>query len=106
VQKVPLDIRTGLQDLKGRYPWDLSKLTPDSAHPQLLGSELHYWVTATDGNKGVGESEHYTLHVVDEAQKREELSTEMNELLSGFKSATDDAQSVENDLGDIVYEKK
>ena len=76
----------------------------------MLGTDIRYWVEAADGNNitgpGITDSERYTLHIVDEAAKREELSTEMNEMLSGFKSATDDAQSVENDLGDIVYEKK
>ncbi|HEX4123380.1 MAG TPA: DUF4175 family protein [Tepidisphaeraceae bacterium] len=116
VQSVPIDIQPITQkqgsslDIKGRYVWDLSKLTPLAAHPQLLGTDISYWIEAADGNNisgpGVTDSERYTLHVVDEAAKREELSEEMSEMLSGFQSATDDAQSVENDLGDIVYEKK
>jgi hypothetical protein len=110
VHSVPLKIEPGLQDIKGRYIWDLSQLTPTAAHPQLLDTEIHYWVEAADANNisgpGISDSERYVLHIVDPAQKREELSTEMNEMLSGFKSATDDAQSVENDLGGIVYEKK
>jgi hypothetical protein len=110
VQSVPLKIEQGLTELKGRYLWDLSQLKPTAAHPHLLDTEIIYWVEAADANNitgpGIGESERYVLHIVDPSQKREELSTEMNEMLSGFKSATDDAQSVENDLGDIVYEKK
>jgi hypothetical protein len=110
VQSIPLKIEQGLQDIKGRYIWDLSQLSPTSAHPHLLDTDIRYWVEAADANDvsgpGKSESERYMLHIVDESQKREELSTEMDEMLSGFKSATDDAQSVENDLGDIVYEKK
>jgi hypothetical protein len=75
-----------------------------------VDSTVEYWLEAKDANTltgpGIGLSEHYSVHIVTDAQKRAELAQEEAEILQGIREATENEKSVAATLGDIVLEKK
>ena len=112
VQTVALLISDPLH-AHNRYAWDLGKVSPASTtQPSLEGSTVEYWLEAEDNNNvrasgpGRAKTEKYSLQVVSEEIKREEIARRMAAQIDVIKTGIDDQQSLSDTLGDFVLEKK
>ena len=93
-------------DMKNRYVWDLAGIQP----PVAEGTTLEYWMEAEDTNTvtgpGISDSEHHTIKVVSDIEKKAEV---MNRLMDSLSSITDISQNQEKinkDLGDLIQGKQ
>ena len=92
--------------MKNRYVWDLSSIQP----PLTEGTTVEYWMEAQDGNNvtgpGITESEHHSIKVVSEMEKRAEV---MNRLMDSLNVITDISQKqteVNEQLGEAIEGKQ
>jgi hypothetical protein len=88
-----------------RYVWDLAAVRPALTE----GETLEYWMEARDGNivtgPDIGESEHRTIKVVSDIEKKAEI---MNRLMDSLSTVTDISQNQEKinqDLGAVIQGK-
>src|SRR5277367_1182603 len=79
-KRIEMDLGDGLpQNLQRRYTLDLSTIKP----PLTEGTTIEYWMEARDANDvtgpGIGESEHHTIKVVSEVEKKAEVMRRLME---------------------------
>ncbi len=106
-KRIEMDIGQGHpQNMKNRYVWDLAGIQPPVAEEMTL----EYWMEAEDANNvtgpGVTDSEHHTIKIVSDIEKKAEV---MNRLMDSLSSITDISQSQEKinqDLGTIIQGKQ
>jgi type III secretion system FlhB-like substrate exporter len=77
--------------------------------PLAEETTVEYWMEAQDANNvtgpGVGESEHHTIKIVSEIEKKAEI---MNRLMDSLSTMTDDLhdqEKINKDLGEVIQGK-
>ncbi|MCE0483174.1 MAG: DUF4175 domain-containing protein [Methylacidiphilales bacterium] len=92
-------------DMQRRYELDLSSLKPAVTE----GTTIEYWMEARDANDvngpGIGESEHHTIKVVSEMEKKEEIMRRLMESLSATEDILNTEQKTNQSLGQIIQGK-
>jgi hypothetical protein len=88
-----------------RYVWDLAAVKP----PLTEGTTVEYWMEARDGNNvtgpGIGESEHHTIKVVSDIEKRAEIMNRLMDSLSTVTDISQNQQKINQDLGAVIQGK-
>jgi len=112
-QSIPLDITGEPRSVRNRFEWSLTKLPNNpAAKGSIEGSSIEFWVEAVDNNNvrpsgpGVGDSEHYALRIVSEEVKRAEVAARMAGQIETLKTGIDDEQTLSDQLGTFVKEKR
>jgi len=106
-KQIEMDLAGGHpKDMKNRYVWDLTTIQP----PVSEGNTIEYWMEAADANNitgpGIGDSEHHTIKVVSEVEKKAEV---MNRLMDSLSTITDISQQqdkINQDLGGVIQGKQ
>jgi hypothetical protein len=92
-------------NMKNRYVLDFSTIKP----PLTEGMTLEYWMEAEDGNNvtgpGVTDSEHHTIKIVSEIEKKADIMNRWVDELSTITEISQTQQNVNKDLGDIIQGK-
>jgi hypothetical protein len=90
---------------QGQYQWDLAAVRP----PLTEGTTVEYWMQARDANNvtgpGLGESEHHTIKVVSEIEKKAEVMNRLMDSLSTITDISQNQQKINQDLGNIIQGK-
>jgi hypothetical protein len=93
------------QNMKNRYPWDLAAIKP----PLVEGNTIEYWMEAEDGNNvtgpGITDSEHHTIKIVSEAEKKADVMNRLVDSLSTITDITQNQQKINQDLGEVIEGK-
>jgi hypothetical protein len=93
------------QNLQKRYTFDLSAIKP----PITEGTTIEYWMEARDANDvtgpGIGDSEHHTIKVVSEMEKKEEVMRRLMESLSATDDVLNDQKKANDALGQEIQGK-
>jgi hypothetical protein len=91
--------------LQRRYTLDLSAITPSLTE----GTTIEYWMEAQDANDvtgpGIGASEHHTIKVVSEMDKKAEVMRRLMESLSATDDILTDEQKANDALGNEIQGK-
>lgn len=91
--------------MKNRYPLEFSSIKP----PVKEGQTIEYWMEAEDGNNitgpGITDSEHHTIKVVSELEKKSDIMNRWVDELSTITEVSSTQQKVNQDLGDIIQGK-
>jgi hypothetical protein len=70
---------------------------------------VEYWMQARDANNvtgpGIGESEHHTIKVVSEIEKKAEVMNRLMDSLSTITDISQNQQKINQDLGNIIQGK-
>jgi hypothetical protein len=106
VKTIEMDLGGGHpQNMKNRYPWDLSAIKP----PLVEGNTIEYWMEAEDGNNvtgpGITDSEHHTIKIVSETEKKAEIMNRLVDSLSTLTDINQTQQKINEDLGNIIQGK-
>jgi hypothetical protein len=104
--KKEMDLGTNLPlEMKRQYVFDLSALKP----PVTEGTTIEYWMEAEDANNvtgpGKAESEHHTIKVVSEMEKKEEVMRRFSEALGATDDARDSQEKSNAHLGAVIQGK-
>jgi hypothetical protein len=91
--------------MKNRYEWDIAAIQP----PVAEETTLEYWMEAEDANNvtgpGVSDSEHHTLKIVSEIEKRAEVMNRLMDSLSTITDISQNQEKINHDLGDVIQGK-
>jgi hypothetical protein len=91
--------------MKNRYEWDLAAIQP----PVAEETTLEYWMEAEDANNvtgpGVSDSEHHTLKIVSDIEKRAEVMNRLMDSLSTITDISQNQEKINHDLGDVIQSK-
>jgi len=91
--------------MKNRYVLDFSTIKP----PLMEGKTVEYWMEAEDGNNvtgpGVTDSEHHTIKIVSELEKKADIMNRWVDELSTITEISETQTNVNKDLGDIIQGK-
>lgn len=91
---------------ESQFHWLMREVAPAPGKLSLLGSSIEFWLAATDTNNvtgpGVGESDHYTLKVISEDDKRAELRAATGDVNARLDPLTKDQQDAASDLGKAI----
>ncbi len=104
---VELDLGGGQPKvLNRRFDWKISRITPAPA----LNDKIDFWLEARDANDVTGPgatvmSEHYQMRIVSEEEKRDELTSRLNDTLQGLDSVRQNQEDLARCLGDLIHEK-
>ena len=106
-KKIEMDLGAGHPlNLQRRYEWDLAAVQP----PLTEGTTVEYWMEARDGNNvtgpGIGESEHHTIKVVSDIEKKAEVMNRLMDSLSTITDISQNQEKVNKDLGDAIQGKQ
>lgn len=108
-QAIALAIEAGQRQIRGFYPWQISKVAPGAEKPSLEGSVIEYYIEVQDGNDisgpGIAASEHYSLRVVSKAEKQAELISRMSESFETIRDVSDKQEKAAADLGTLILEQ-
>jgi hypothetical protein len=70
---------------------------------------LEYWMEAEDANNvtgpGVSDSEHHTLKIVSDIEKRAEVMNRLMDSLSTITDISQNQEKINHDLGDVIQSK-
>ena len=92
-------------NMKNRYQWDLAAIKP----PLVEGNTVEYWMEAEDGNNvtgpGIGDSEHHTIKIVSEIEKKAEVMNRLVDSLSTITDISENQEKINKDLGDVIQGK-
>ena len=105
--KIVMDLGNGHPlNMKNRYSLDFATIKP----PLVEGTTLEYWMEAEDGNNvtgpGISDSEHHTIKIVSEAEKKEDIMNRWVDSLSTITDISETQEKVNKDLGDLIQEKR
>jgi hypothetical protein len=93
------------KDMKNRYLWDLATIQP----PVTEGNTIEYWMEAQDANNvtgpGITDSEHHTIKIVSEVEKKAEVMNRLMDSLSTITDISQNQEKVNEDLGTIIQGK-
>jgi NurA-like 5'-3' nuclease len=91
--------------MKNRYSFEYSSIKP----PLTEGQTIEYWMEAEDGNNvtgpGITDSEHHTIKIVSELEKKSDVMNRWVDELSVIKEVSETQSSVNHDLGEIIQAK-
>jgi hypothetical protein len=91
--------------MKNRYEWDLAALQPRLVE----GNTLEYWIEAQDANNvtgpGVGASEHHTIKIVSDIEKKAEVMNRLMDSLSTITDISKNQEKINQDLGEAIQGK-
>jgi hypothetical protein len=106
VNRIELELGPGRPlTMKNHYVWDLAAVQP----PLTEGITLEYWLEAQDANNvtgpGITESEHHTIKIASEMEKKAEVMNRLMDSLSTITDITQDQEKVNQDLGAAIQGK-
>jgi hypothetical protein len=106
VQKIPMDLAANHPtNAQGTYPWNLTAMKP----PLREGLTIEYWMEAQDANDvtgpGVSESEHHTIKIVSEMEKRADVMNRLLDKLSNLKDISEDQNKINQSLHNALEGK-
>ena len=105
-KRIEMDLGQGHpQNMKNRYVWDLAAIQP----PLTEGTTLEYWMEAQDANNvtgpGTGTSEHHTIKLVTDAEKKAEVMNRLMDSLSTITDLSQNQEKINKDLGEALQGK-
>jgi len=105
-QRIEMDLGPGHpQNMKNRYVWDLAAIQPAVTE----GTTIEYWMEATDTNNvtgpGIGTSEHHTIKIVSEIEKKAEVMNRLMDSLSTITDISQNQEKINKDLGTVIQGK-
>jgi hypothetical protein len=94
------------QNMKNRYEWDLAAIQPALTE----GTTLEYWMEAEDANNvtgpGVSDSEHHTIKIVSDIEKKAEVMNRLMDSLSTITDISQNQEKINKDLGEAIQGKQ
>ena len=92
-------------NMKNRYVWDLAAIQP----PLTEETTVEYWMEAQDANNvtgpGVGDSEHHTIKIASDIEKKAEVMNRLMDSLSTITDISQNQEKVNKDLGEAIRVK-
>ncbi|MCE0496717.1 MAG: DUF4175 domain-containing protein [Methylacidiphilales bacterium] len=93
-------------NMKNHYEWDLAAVRP----PLTEGTTIEYWMEAQDANNvtgpGISESEHHTIKIVSEMEKKAEIMNRLMDSLSTITDISQNQEKINQDLGAAIQGKQ
>ncbi len=105
-KRIEMDLGQGHpRNMKNRYEWDVAAMAP----PVAEETTLEYWMEAEDANDvtgpGVGASEHHTIKIVSDVEKKAEVMNRLMDSLSTITDISQNQEKINKDLGGVIQGK-
>jgi hypothetical protein len=103
--EIPLDLHGTPKDFRGRFQFELDKLTP----PPLEHGAVEWWLEAEDTNDVTGPgktaTDHYLTRIGTEAEVRSDLFARLGNHMGEIKETAETQKQDNADLGEMIQEK-
>jgi hypothetical protein len=103
--EIPLDLHGTPQNFRGRFQFELDKLTP----PPLEHGAVEWWLEAEDTNDvtgpGTTATDHYLTRIGTEAEVRSDLFAGLGNHMGEIKETAETQKQDNADLGEMIQQK-
>jgi hypothetical protein len=105
-KKIEMDLGGKLPlTMKNRYTLVLANIKP----PLVEETVIEYWMEARDANDitgpGISDSEHHTIKIVSDLEKKVEINSRLMESLSALTDVSQHQETINQDLGAVIQGK-
>jgi len=103
-KRIEMDLGQGHPlNMKNRYEFDLAAIQPALTEE----TTVEYWMEAEDANNvtgpGVSESEHHTIKIVSDLEKKAEVMNRLLDTLSTITDISQNQEKINRDLGAVIH---